>query len=127
VDPSNSDMTLVESPPNVYRTPQRSPSLSSRVTVSAFLRADGPSPPLPLAIRTPATAGRSLLPPIPYSLRTRKLAIAIVWTVIILDSVVLPIGLFFVLKYGANWSDIKSLSALAEVAWMPLRVSDALT
>jgi hypothetical protein len=50
------------------------------------------------------------LPAIPYSLRSRKISIAIVWTIILLDSVVLPLGLFFILKYGVGWDDIKNLA-----------------
>ncbi|KAF8537783.1 hypothetical protein BDD12DRAFT_632725, partial [Trichophaea hybrida] len=49
-------------------------------------------------------------PPIPYSLRNRKLAITILWTIILLDSVILPLSLFFILKYAAHWSDIHNLA-----------------
>jgi hypothetical protein len=111
VDTRSSNATLVDS--SLPQPPCRSASASitSRVTVTTFLKGDGPSGP-PLAnIYTPV-AGLEPLPPIPYSLRTRKLAIFVVWTIVILDSVVLPTSLFFILKYGAGWPDVKSASSL---------------
>lgn len=45
---------------------------------------------------------RPLPPSLNYTLRTRKLSILIFWTVIIFDSVVLPIALYFGLWYGVG-------------------------
>jgi hypothetical protein len=41
-------------------------------------------------------------PPLNYSLRPRKLAIVLFWTVILFDSVVIPIALYFGLWYGVG-------------------------
>lgn len=53
-----------------------------------------------------AVAGRPGFTPEPpslnYTLRTRKLTILIFWTVIIIDSVFMPIGLYFGLWYGVG-------------------------
>ena len=41
-------------------------------------------------------------PPLNYTLRTRKLAILLFWTVIVFDSVAMPIALYFGLWYGVG-------------------------
>jgi hypothetical protein len=41
-------------------------------------------------------------PSLNYTLRTRKLSIAIFWSLIVFDTVVLPIGLYFGLWYGVG-------------------------
>lgn len=43
-------------------------------------------------------------PPLNYTLRTRKKGIAIFWTLILLDTVAMPIALYFGLWYGTNLS-----------------------
>ncbi|TGZ82517.1 hypothetical protein EX30DRAFT_363057 [Ascodesmis nigricans] len=50
-------------------------------------------------------------PQLPYSLHERKWSILIVWTILVLDSCVLPVGLFFILKYAVGWDDTKNLGA----------------
>ncbi|KAL7269792.1 hypothetical protein RUND412_007531 [Rhizina undulata] len=62
----------------------------------------------PPAIGSP-TGTREPLPELPYTLRTRKLSIAIVWTILLLDSLVLPLTLFFVLKVAADMDDLNIL------------------
>lgn len=47
-------------------------------------------------------------PQLPYSLRSRRWSIFIIWTILILDSCVLPVSLFFILKYAVGWDDTKS-------------------
>lgn len=47
-------------------------------------------------------------PQLPYSLRTRKWSIIIIWSILLLDSCVLPVSLFFILKYAVGWDDVKS-------------------
>lgn len=43
-------------------------------------------------------------PPLNYTLRTRKLSIAFFWSLILFDSIAVPIGLYFGLWYGTNLS-----------------------
>ncbi|KAL7268212.1 hypothetical protein RUND412_009175 [Rhizina undulata] len=59
---------------------------------------------IPLSIGT-RTGAREPLPQLPYSLRTRKLSIAIVWSIILIDQLFLPLILFFVLKYVKHMED----------------------
>lgn len=58
-----------------------------------------------------APAAQGSLPRLPYSLRTRKLAIAIAWTLVLLDACFLPLSLFFALKYGVKLDDARSTSS----------------
>jgi hypothetical protein len=51
---------------------------------------------------------RPPLPELPYSLRSRKLSITIVWAVLLLDGLFLPLMLFYVLKCGVKLDDAKS-------------------
>jgi len=62
---------------------------------------------------TPGAPGQGILdsgrpqflpepPSLNYTLRTRKLSIAIFWSLIVFDSVVLPIALYFGLWYGVG-------------------------
>lgn len=43
-------------------------------------------------------------PPLNYTLRTRKLSIAFFWSLILFDSIAVPIGLYFGLWYGTSLS-----------------------
>lgn len=43
-------------------------------------------------------------PPLDYDLRSRKRSIAIFWTLILIDSIAMPLGLYFGLWYGTNLS-----------------------
>lgn len=119
--PRISDETLVATPDQpaaattittattTSTTATRPPSVGS----TASLR-PSPMPPTagtPLAALAPDEEhDGAALPELPYSLRTRKMALVVVWTVILLDSVILPLALFFALKYGAEWSDTKNLA-----------------
>ena len=42
------------------------------------------------------------LPPLPYSLHDHKLSIGIIWTLLVLDTAILPLALFFPLWYGST-------------------------
>ena len=42
------------------------------------------------------------LPPLPYSLRDHKLSISIIWTLLFLDTAVLPVALFYPLWYATD-------------------------
>lgn len=108
--PRISDETFVapsSSTDHITSPPKKTASVTSRVTLATFLRSHPPPPP-----PHPPFSGHDdfALPQIPYSLRTRKLAITIIWIIILLDSVILPLALFFILKYAAHWSDIKNLA-----------------
>ncbi|KAF8472698.1 hypothetical protein BDZ91DRAFT_715618 [Kalaharituber pfeilii] len=53
---------------------------------------------------------RPVLIELPYSLRTRKLKIATIVTVVSLDGFILPTILFYILKYGVHLDDGKSIA-----------------
>lgn len=42
------------------------------------------------------------LPPLPYSLRDHKLSISIIWTLLFLDTAILPVALFYPLWYATD-------------------------
>lgn len=54
-------------------------------------------------------------PSLKYSLRDRKVAIAITWTVILIDSCIMPVGLFYSLWFGSNLSHERSKPLLCSV------------
>lgn len=91
------------------------PSISMARRMSSQLEnvhavSDGPESVLPGAEGENQTAsagsGQELLepkpPPLNYTLRTRKMSIFIFWSLIIFDSVVMPIALYFGLWYGVG-------------------------
>ncbi|KKA17714.1 Uncharacterized protein T310_8343 [Rasamsonia emersonii CBS 393.64] len=49
----------------------------------------------------PSTEGP---PPLPYSLRQRKLSIAFFWTLFVIDTLVQPLVLYYALRYGTDLS-----------------------
>lgn len=53
-------------------------------------------------VRKPEPRFRPNPPPLNYDLRSRKLAILFFWTVILVDSVAMPIALYFGLWYGVG-------------------------
>lgn len=58
-------------------------------------------------VAAPSVGGTTVMlepepPPLNYTLRTRKRAILIFWTLIIFDSVIIPIALYFGLWYGVG-------------------------
>lgn len=55
-----------------------------------------------------ASQAREPLPELPYSLRTRKRAIVISWSFLLLDACFLPVVLFYILKFGAKLDDTRS-------------------
>lgn len=55
----------------------------------------------PARVRTDL-ANALVPPPLDYDLRSRKRSIAIFWTLILIDSIVMPLGLYFGLWYGTN-------------------------
>ncbi|KAH8652223.1 hypothetical protein BX600DRAFT_441119 [Xylariales sp. PMI_506] len=56
----------------------------------------------PITITKEPPAFQPEPPPLDYTLRTRKLAIVLFWFMIVFDSVVLPIALYFGLWYGVG-------------------------
>lgn len=56
-----------------------------------------------------ASQSREPLPELPYSLRTRKRAIVISWSFLLLDACFLPVVLFYILKFGAKLDDTRNL------------------
>lgn len=70
-------------------------------------RAPSPRPPSALYPHTQVTyedPDFTHPPPLNYSLRTRKKALVIFWTLIVVDSVCVPIALYFGLWYGTSLS-----------------------
>jgi len=53
-------------------------------------------------VRTPEPGFRPEPPRLNYDLRTRKWSILLFWTVIVVDSVAMPIALYFGLWYGVG-------------------------
>jgi hypothetical protein len=82
------------------QTAPASPSLSTIETVTE-------KPTVELLSQATSQA-REPLPELPYSLRTRKRAIAISWSLLLLDACFLPVGLFYILKFGAKLDDTRS-------------------
>ncbi|KAL7266388.1 hypothetical protein RUND412_011067 [Rhizina undulata] len=64
---------------------------------------------IPLPIAGSRTDAREPLPQLPYTLRTRKWSIAIIWFIILSDSLFLPLIVFFVLKDVKHMSDVNIL------------------
>ncbi|RPA87357.1 hypothetical protein BJ508DRAFT_410864 [Ascobolus immersus RN42] len=60
-------------------------------------------------------SGDDGFPSLPYTLETRKMSIAIVWSVILLDSCILPLVLFYILRFGAKMDDQKSIAVTSAV------------
>ncbi|KAL7276068.1 hypothetical protein RUND412_000947 [Rhizina undulata] len=94
---SQSGMQLLESPNNPYK--------NSNVSGDSD---DQSRSQIQLSIG-PQTGARQPLPKLPYTLRTRKLSIAIIWTIILSDSLFLPLILFFILKYVKHMGDANIL------------------
>lgn len=44
-------------------------------------------------------------PPLEYSLRTRKLSISVFWTLVVVDIIVVPLALYFGLRYHTKLSN----------------------
>ncbi|GFZ49882.1 hypothetical protein JCM24511_07285 [Saitozyma sp. JCM 24511] len=64
---------------------------------------------------SPVTSAASVLkephpPPLDYSLHTRKLTITLFWSLVVIDSVFMPIALYFGLQYGTSLDDNAVLS-----------------
>lgn len=51
------------------------------------------------------------LPPLDYRLKDRKLAITICWTIVIFDSCVLTVVLFYSLWFGTSMSKVNGMFA----------------
>lgn len=85
--------------PNEKAAPA-SPSLSTIETVT--------EKPTVELLPEAASQAKEPLPELPYSLRTRKRAIAISWSLLLLDACFLPVGLFYILKFGAKLDDTRS-------------------
>ncbi|KAF7966735.1 hypothetical protein HWV62_37259 [Athelia sp. TMB] len=58
-------------------------------------------------------------PSLNYSLRNRKTAIAITWTVICIDSCIMPVVLFYSLWFGSNLSHERIFSIMTTVFGLP--------
>jgi hypothetical protein len=80
----------------------RRQSLQPQLPGALELDENKPSNPTPDNVGPVGLGFQPEPPPLNYTLRTRKLAIALFWTVIVFDSVVMPIGLYFGLWYGVG-------------------------
>ncbi|KZP10458.1 hypothetical protein FIBSPDRAFT_96727 [Athelia psychrophila] len=58
-------------------------------------------------------------PSLNYSLRNRKVAIAITWTVILIDSCIMPVVLFYSLWFGSNLTHERIFSIMTTVFGAP--------
>ncbi|KAF2266322.1 hypothetical protein CC78DRAFT_154358 [Lojkania enalia] len=80
---------------------------STNATSQNVSRAASPRPPSALYPHTQVTyedPDFARPPPLNYSLRARKKAIVIFWTLIVVDSIFVPIALYFGLWYGTDLS-----------------------
>lgn len=89
-------------------SPAASPSLSTIETVVTE-EEKAMAGLMPEATTTTTFQTREPLPELPYSLRTRKAAIAISWSLLLLDACLLPLVLFYILKFVAKLDDSRNL------------------
>lgn len=96
---------------NVALSPASRPSVSGAMAInppgaepSEQAIVDGEQPP-PVDLETLQTSDPAFEPeppPLNYTLRTRKLSIFIFWSLIVIDSTAMPIGLYWGLWYGTD-------------------------